>query len=185
MDITIDLEGKGEIKRITTDLFGGAWGIGDPNKAEIKFLVSTDGKKFTELEGTVKEESEDQADDWKRTLYTVTLETPVEATHVKVRYAVEGSFCWLSEINVFGDKSTFTSSTPEESIPEESIPDESKSEESCADESMTEEASQTEDTSKTEEPKNNNIVKAVLGAVLGVLLAGGVILYLSKKKKNK
>lgn len=185
MDITIDLEGKGEIKRITTDLFGGAWGIGDPNKAEIKFLVSTDGKKFTELEGTVKEESEDQADDWKRTLYTVTLETPVEATHVKVRYSVEGNFCWLSEINVFSDKSTFESNTPEESIPEESIPDESKSEESCADESMTEETSQTEDTSKTEEPKNNNIVKAVLGAVLGVVLAGGVILYLSKKKKNK
>lgn len=180
MDITIDLEGKGEIKRITTDLFGGTWGIGDPNNAEISFFVSTDGKKFTELEGTVKEESEEQADDWKRTLYTVTLETPVEATHVKVRYAVEGNFCWLSEINVFADKDAYVSNTPEESIPEESKP-----EESGADESVTEEISQTEDTSKTEEPKNNNIVKTVLGAVFGVLLAGGVILYLSKKKKNK
>lgn len=189
MDITIDLEGKGEIKRITTDLFGGTWGIGDPNNAEISFFVSTDGKKFTELEGTVKEESEEQADDWKRTLYTVTLETPVEATHVKVRYAVEGNFCWLSEINVFSDKSTFKSNTPEESIPdesipEESIPDESISDESVVDESTSVETSQTEDTSKPDETKNNNVLKTVLGAALGVILAGGVIFYLSKKKKK-
>lgn len=178
MDIVIDLAGKAEVKRITTDLFGGTWGIGDPDAAEVKFFVSTDGKKFTPLEGIIKEESDLIGGDWKRNLYTVTLADTVEATHVKVRYAVEGNFCWLSEINVFGDKDTFVSNTPEESLPEESIIDES-----IADESISVETSM-EDTSTPDNEEPNGLGKIIIGIVAGILLAGGVIFYLSKKKKK-
>lgn len=178
MDIIIDLEGKGEIKRITTDLFGGTWGIGDPNESEIKFYVSSDGTNFTLIEGTIKEESDNVGNDWKRNLYAVTLSEPVEATHIKVNYVVSGGFCWLSEINVFADKETFVSNEPEDNSSE------SQEDESIADESKPQENVSSTETSTPEVKKDNGLIKGILFGIFGVLLAGGVILYLSKKKKK-
>ena len=145
------------------------------NKTDIEDGTLTDAQSTKAPDTTVYEIAESE-----KITEAYSEETTEKVTEVKTEAKTEGAIEGDTEV----EETTLVESESE-TITEGFSDTDSTDTEKVEDESVTEEISQSEETSKTEEPKNNNIVKTVLGAVLGVLLAGGVILYLSKKKKNK
>ena len=124
VEVTVDLGGIVPLKRMATDLFGNSgWGIPDPNAATVKFFVSTDGKTFA-LFGEATSEgggSEMEGEDgWTRLLFTYTAEETVDAAYVKAVYQINGTFCWVSELEAFGGSAK---EEPPQSVASEAPPE--------------------------------------------------------------
>lgn len=116
--VVIDLGSYHEIFGVSTDLWGGKWGIDDPSNAVVKVSVSNNGTDFTEI-GTLTGEVSD-ADGWKKNTLGIqnlpasdtsadSAESAPETQvfggrYVKLDYSVGGKAVWTSEISVFGEE---------------------------------------------------------------------------------
>lgn len=157
--IVIDLEKVMSVKAFRTDLWGGTWGVPNPNQSTVSVEISTDGKSFTPVGDMIATNIENTGA-WQGKLFTLLLNGEEEARYVKFVYTMNDGnrkFCWSSECAVYGatdgeeppkddpdtsdpDESQPDESAPEISEPEESAPDTSDPEEDAPEESVTDES---------------------------------------------
>ena len=129
-EIVIDLGEKTDIAAISSDLFGGTWGITDPVNAVAKFFVSDDGETFTDYATVNGDEAEcvlDVQDSWKIRIFEA--EKAASARYVKVQFIIpEGvpAFTWISEIEVFAPAADEPIEEPSEEPSKEESKEESK-----------------------------------------------------------
>ena len=176
-DITVDLGCVREIKRVYTDLFGGTWGIGDPQSASVRISVSTDGKNYSDLGNALMSEELSADAEWRKRDFTLDNEELVNARFVRVSYTIAGSFLWSSEIAVYTTEN-------EIGIPEEST------EESAADESAASGAESAGPVSsdESEEVVGDGSGKTAMLVCIGIAAAIAVAVaavIIAKKKKIK
>lgn len=181
IEVVIDLGGVFSVKRLTTDLFGGTWGVPHPSNAAVQFLVSEDGVNF-KLFGDGVAADGDGVGDWTRFVFSYTASETVNAAYVKVIYKIGGNFCWVSEIEAFGTEGASehpvdTSSDAESTAEVSDIPDESDSAESSG--------SLVTESSKSPEKSNNGIAGKLLLAGAGALALVGAVAAVFIKRKNK
>ena len=103
--ITIDLESASTVSGIKYYAYAGMDGIAAP--AAVKVEVSTDGTNWTELTCTLTEGEKtvsnvNWAADGYITEYTLTASAAAEGQYVKVSFTKEGTFVFLTEIQVLG-----------------------------------------------------------------------------------
>lgn len=162
---TVDLGVLSEIKVIRTDLWGGTWGIPDPNGATVTVEISADGKSFTSVGDAVRTE-QTASGEWKKCDFTLILDEAAEARYVRVTYRLAGRFGWSSEVGIYGtakaqeDGNTSENSSTEVSG-ESSAPAEA-SEQTSGEETMPGESKQT--------------VFAVIAILLSLLVAIGIVI---------
>ncbi|MBE6683631.1 MAG: hypothetical protein E7595_05710 [Ruminococcaceae bacterium] len=101
INIVIDLGGYYSVKGVKTDLWGGTWGISDPNSATVTFSYSADGKSYTALGETVKTAGTGSGN-WNHVDFHAVNEGAT-ARYIKVNYS-DTNYAWTSEIAVFGDE---------------------------------------------------------------------------------
>ena len=108
--VTIDLGYISEVKRVFSDVFGGAWGIPAPENVSATVQFSNDGETFTEPAAVNLSETEKTINNFKRREMTFDA-TDVSARYVRLNYHVVNPsttstyIClWLSEICVYGVK---------------------------------------------------------------------------------
>lgn len=181
VEAVIDLGELVSVKRVTTDLFGGTWGVPDPSEASVQFFVSEDGKSFT-LFGNGAAADGNGAGDWTRFIFGYTAEEPVNARYVKVVYKIGGNFCWVSEIEAFGAAVQSDDDTSE-------VSDDAESKEPVSDISEESDVSEISDDSSCDasesdvSDKQGNTVKIVLAVVAGLALVGVIAAIFLKRKK--
>jgi hypothetical protein len=110
LTVTIDLGERSLIYGVGTDCFGNQWGIGDPGKTVVEYLISDDGTNFDRLSSvspSLKNATIFYVDDWKGCYYYYYPDKPVYARYVKVIYNITGEHVWSSEIFVFGIEKSF------------------------------------------------------------------------------
>jgi len=126
--MTIDLESVRSIKVLKTDLWGGNWGIPDPNEGVISVEISTDGTDFESI-GELNRTPGEAGGAWKKCDFLLELDNAVSARYVRVTYTLTGNFCWTSEFAVYGgDAEGGETSKPDEESSE--APSETPSESS-------------------------------------------------------
>ena len=158
-EIVIDLGEKTDIVAVSSDLFGGTWGITDPINAVAKFFISDDGETFTDYATVNGDEAEsvlDVEDSWKIRVFEASK--AASARYVKVQFIIpEGvpAFTWISEIEVFA---------PAEEAPVEESKEESKPAEE----------------SKQPTPKTGDAGMIALAVVSAIALAGVAVVKKSK-----
>ncbi len=167
--MTIDLETVSDIKVLRTDLWGGTWGIPDPNEGAVSVEISTDGKNYTSL-GEMTRTEQDANADWKKCDFTMILDAEVQARYVRVTYTLAGKFCWSSEFGVYGiagTESGETSGTDAESADASSDAPSATVTEACSSEAPAE---------------RSPILPIALTAVISAIIAGlGVLIWRKKK----
>ena len=175
--MTVDLETICDIKVLQTALWGGTWGIPDPNEGVVSVEISKDGKNFESL-GEMNRTAKDANSDWKACDFTLVLEQEVQARYVRVTYALAGKFCWSSELAIFGKAGTDSgeTSTENEASTEESA-------EESADVTADEPSLNTTEACSSEYPeKKSPVLPITLGALaVAALTAIGIII--ARKKK--
>ena len=106
MNVTIDLGNVYSIVRFDTDLYGGTWGIPEPEKADVLFEISADGVNFTEAGSTQRSTPDKTYKQWTRMYFMSEPASGATARYVRVTYLLDkdatNTFCWLSEIRAFG-----------------------------------------------------------------------------------
>ena len=104
--VTVDLGKTCYLKRLDTDLFGGTWGIPDPDKAEVSFEISVDGENFVSAGASSRTAADTSYKNWSRVVFYNEPETHLTARYVRVKYVLDpeatNTFCWISEIRAFG-----------------------------------------------------------------------------------
>ncbi len=181
VEAVIDLGELVSVKRVTTDLFGGTWGVPDPADARVQFFVSDDGKSFS-LFGDGVAADGNGVGGWTRLVFGYTADKPVNAQYVKVVYKIGGNFCWVSEIEAFGgavqndDDISEVSDGEESAEPVSDLLEESDISETSDDSSC--------DVTESDAPsEQGNTGKILLAAFAGIALIGGVALMIFKRKK--
>ena len=171
--MTIDLETVCDIKILRTDLWGGTWGIPDPNEGVVSVEISTDGKTFEPV-GELTRTAKDASGEWKACDFELILDKEVQARYVRVTYTLAGNFCWSSEFAVYGKAGTETGDTSEPD--EESAPESTETLSSASSETMTNVCS-------SEVPAEKSpVLPITIGAlVVAALAAVGIVI--ARKKK--
>jgi len=190
--VTIDLGQAYAIKQVTTDLYGFAeWGIPDPSVAEVTVSVSSDGKSFAKI-GDAEKSDEIPKEGWKLRLFTLTLDQTVAARYVRVTYKIQGTFCWTSEVAVFGSEDLSGSSQPPETSSESSQPADSSAAssqpaaQSKASTSSTASAKESSAPADSEEQAEESLtwLYILIGVVVVVVAVGIAVVVANKKKKE-
>ncbi len=176
--ITVNLGSLKSIKQVETDLFGqSSWGIPDPSGATVDVFVSADGNKFDRI-GTAEMSEEEVNGGWKRRLFTVTLDSTVNAQYVKLEYELAGNYLWTSEIAVYGGD---TANEDESEVAESEAADESK------DDGQSIGADQSTDNNESviggSEPAVQNLTWLWILIAAVVVIAAAVVIVLLLKKK--
>lgn len=99
--VTVDLGKVCSVQGIFTDLWGGDWGVPSPVGAKASVAFSTDGNTFS-AETQLTYAKIGESGKWVQTNFTTALSAPVSARYVRVSYTIGGSFCWTSEVAVYG-----------------------------------------------------------------------------------
>jgi len=184
--VTIDLGKAYAIKQVTTDLYGFAdWGIPDPDLATITVFVSSDGSSFTKVGDAQKSEEKGEGG-WKLRLFTLSLGETVSARYVRVTYKINGTFCWTSEVAVFGvESSSESSELTESSAPSSEAPSSSASAEPASSSSSSaSSAASSAGTSSASNPETGEDDLIYAFAIVGVAALVSIMIVVRNRRKE-
>ena len=97
--VAVDFGAEKSIKKITADLWYGAWGVTEPEN--ISFYYSVNGTDYTMIGTAIKDDAEVlSAGEFSGYLFSLTLDEPISMRYLRVDYNGT-SHIWTSEIGAY------------------------------------------------------------------------------------